>query len=320
MPLVTPRFVCALAAVTIGPLTSIAQEPPNAYESATQPGPGTFIFKPQLRSFYLDDAPSSPWGDTHQLSFSNTLNFGIAPDWSASIRFPLEQRWQSDRASAGNEESFGIGDVTTLLKWRVWRNDTSPLDTQRLAVFGGLEWPLGQSEFSSYSFDPILGLAYTQVTGRHGINLSGAWKFTTDGDDAPLLAGEGQAELFRYDAAYLFRFHPEQYTADTKGACRSGPRPLRFLMDGLSSYWTVIWEFRMSNFRSCTPGSGVSAARSVPTSSAQSRPVIWYVACAIRFPNDCDRTRWSLSAAAEAAGFPHVGRGARDTRSRLLRR
>lgn len=218
MPLVTQRFVCALAAVTIGSLTSIAQEPPNAYESATQPGPGTFIFKPQLRYFYLDDAPSSPWGDTHQLNFSNTLNFGIAPDWSASIRFPLEQRWQSDRTSASSEESFGIGDLTTLLKWRVWRNDTSPLDTQRLALFGGMEWPLGQSEFSSHSFDPILGLAYTQVTGRHGVNLSGAWKFTTDGDDAPLLAGEGQADLFRYDAAYLFRFHPEQYTADTKGA------------------------------------------------------------------------------------------------------
>lgn len=161
---------------------------------------------------------TSPWGDTQQLNFSNTLNFGIAPDWSASVRFPLEQRWQSDRTAAGTEESFGIGDLTTLLKWRVWRNDTSPRDTQRLAVFGGLEWPLGQSEFSSYSFDPILGLAYTQVTGRHGFNFSGAWKFTTEGDDAPLLAGEGQADLFRYDAAYLFRFHPEQYAADTKGA------------------------------------------------------------------------------------------------------
>ncbi|MBK8916227.1 MAG: hypothetical protein IPM64_16800 [Phycisphaerales bacterium] len=195
----------------------MAQEPPNAYESATQPGPGTFIFKPQLRYFYLDDAPSSPRSETHQLNFSNTLNFGIAPDWSASIRFPLEQRWQSDRASS-DEESFGIGDLTTLLKWRVWRNDTSPLDTQRLAVFGGLEWPLGQSEFSSYSFDPIVGTAYTQVSGRHGINLSGAWKFTTDGDENPLLAGDGQADLLRYDAAYLFRLDPERYTAETKGA------------------------------------------------------------------------------------------------------
>ncbi len=215
---VTRRFVCTLAAITIGAVGASAQEPPNAYESATQPGPATFIFKPQLRYFYLDEARASPRGETHQLNLSNTLNFGIARDWSASLRFPLEQRWQSDGAGAGNEESFGIGDLTTLLKWRVWRNDTSPLDTQRLAVFGGLEWPLGQSEFSSYSFDPILGLAYTQVTGRHGVNLSGAWKFTTDGEDAPLLAGEGQADLFRYDAAYLFRIDPERYTAETKGA------------------------------------------------------------------------------------------------------
>lgn len=212
------RTCRALAvALAIPAATVMAQEPPNAYESATQPGPGTFIFKPQLRYLYLDDAPSSPRSETHQLSFSNTLNFGIAPDLSASIRFPVEQRWQSEGAFSG-EESFGIGDLTTLLKWRVWRNDTSPLDTQRLAVFGGLEWPLGQSEFSSDSFAPIVGAAYTQVSGRHGINVSGAWKFTTDGDENPLVAGGGQADLLRYDAAYLFRLDPARYTAETKGA------------------------------------------------------------------------------------------------------
>ncbi|MCC6358976.1 MAG: hypothetical protein IT450_09545 [Phycisphaerales bacterium] len=221
MPLSFPRLT-ATVCIALVAASANAQEPPNAYESATQPGPGTFIFKPQLRYFDLNDAPASRWGETHQLNFSNTLNFGIARDWSASVRFPLEQRWQSSSAAGGSEESFGVGDLTTLLKWRVWRNDTSPLDTQRLAVFVGLEWPLGQSEFSSRSFDPVLGAAYTQVTGRHGVNLSGAWKFTTDGDDAPLLAGEGQADLFRYDAAYLFRIHPEQYTADTKGAWYAG--------------------------------------------------------------------------------------------------
>lgn len=64
----------------------------------------------------------------------------------------------------------------------------------------------------------MIGFAYTQVAGRHGLNGSLQWTFTTAGNDEPIFAGEDTADLGRYDLAYLFRLSPEQYSVDTTGA------------------------------------------------------------------------------------------------------
>lgn len=204
-------LACAL------PHPADAQEPPNAYESATQPGPGTFIYKPQWHYIHFGDDPARRLREADHLTLTNTLNFGLAPDWSLSLRVPLEQRWQTYRAG-DHETSFGVGDFTTLAEWRIWRDDRGALDTQRLVLLGGMEWPSGQSEFSSHSFDPLLGAAYTGVAGRHGANLSAVWKFTTAGMRDPLLPGDSRADLLRYDAAYLYRLWPEEFSAETQGA------------------------------------------------------------------------------------------------------
>ncbi|MGE0481845.1 MAG: hypothetical protein AB7Q17_15385 [Phycisphaerae bacterium] len=205
-----------LAGLTAAP--ALAQEPINAFDSATQPGPGTFILKEQLRYSRLEDSQRRGGAEIDQLALNSTLNVGLFRDWSLSLRAPLDQRWQERRPAGGNEHSFGVGDVTTLLKWRFWREDRGALDTARLALVVGAEIPTGQSEFSNGGFDPLIGLAYTQIAGRHGFNANVAWTFTTEGDERPLLAGEGRADLLRYDAAYLFRIHPAAYDASTQGA------------------------------------------------------------------------------------------------------
>lgn len=219
MPTRAPRSLAlplALLIAAFSTSSAAAQEPPNAFDSATLPGPGTFIYKPQWRYARFADDPTPLGREVHQLTFAQALNVGLAPDWALSLRVPLLQRWETN--PRGAEQSFGVGDITTLVKWRIWRHDPKPLDTHRLAIVAGLEWPSGQSEFSSFSIDPIIGLAYTQITGRHGLNAAAAWKFTTDGREYPLLAGEGQADYLRYDAAYLFRIAPTTYTAETLGA------------------------------------------------------------------------------------------------------
>ena len=64
----------------------------------------------------------------------------------------------------------------------------------------------GDSNFSSDSYDPLLGLVYTQSHGRHGFDAALLWKFNTAGGPAP--------DRLRYDVAYVYRLQPEQYTVD----------------------------------------------------------------------------------------------------------
>lgn len=197
---------------------ALAQEPINAFDSATQPGPGTFILKEQVRYSRLEEARGTRGTETDQLALHSTLSVGLFRDWSLTLHAPLEQRWQERGRQDEHEHSFGVGDVTTLLKWRFWRDDRGALDTARLALVGGVELPTGQSEFSSGGFDPLIGVAYTQIAGRHGFNADVVWKFNTEGDETALLAGEGRAEVLRYDAAYLYRIHPAAYDASSQGA------------------------------------------------------------------------------------------------------
>jgi hypothetical protein len=48
----------------------------------------------------------------------------------------------------------------------------------------------GDAPLTSDSCDPILGLAYTKTSGRHGVNAAAACTFRTNGNDEPAVAGD----------------------------------------------------------------------------------------------------------------------------------
>ena len=83
---------------------------------------------------------------------------------------------------------------------------TGPTEPARLNLLGGMEVRSGESNVSSDSYDPLLGLVYTQSHGRHGFDAALLWKFNTAGGPAP--------DRLRYDVAYVYRLQPEQYTVD----------------------------------------------------------------------------------------------------------
>lgn len=209
----------ALFATLCAAAWACAQEPINAADSATQPSPGHFIIKEQFRFYALDvEGPRDRRGEARDAVLFSTLNVGVRPDVSLSFRFPAALR---ERELAGEDSvsrEAGAADLTALAKWRVVRHDTGALDTIRASLIAGSEFRTGQPPFSSEGFNPILGAAYTQIAGRHGLNASLQWVFATGGAAEPLLAGESTADVLRYDLAYLFRLSPEQYTADTHGA------------------------------------------------------------------------------------------------------
>lgn len=216
----TNRRLVAVIGALCAHASAVAQEPINAEDSATQPSPGHVIYKEQFRfySLDLDQGSRERKGEIREYALFTTLNVGLAADAALSFRVPVAFREREFSLRDNFDHEAGVGDATVLAKWRVFRNDTGPLDSARLSLIGGADIRTGDTPFTSDAYNPILGLAYTQIIGRHGFNGALQWTFTTDGNDEPIFAGESTADVGRYDLAYLFRLSPEQYAADTPGA------------------------------------------------------------------------------------------------------
>lgn len=197
-----------------------AQEPINAADSATQPSPGRVILKEQFRFYRLDmkTGPRDGRGAIEDFGLFTTVNVGVTRDTSLSFRIPAIFREREFTDSDRARRDVGVGDLTALAKWRIFQADTGPLDTARLSLIGGMDVRTGDGPFTRDAYNPIAGLAYTQIAGRHGVNASMQYTFTTGGVDRPVLPGESTADLLRGDLAYLYRLSPRQYTAETRGA------------------------------------------------------------------------------------------------------
>jgi hypothetical protein len=198
---------------------ALGQEPVNAFESATSPSPGRVILKEQFRfeRLELETGPRRRRGEISDYTLATTVNIGLLRDTSLSLRFPAVYR-DRERGDGGTDRDVGVGDGTVLVKQRIWRHDGGALDTQRLSVFGGAAVRTGDGPFTDDAYNPLAGLAYTQIAGRHGFNASLAWLFTTGGADEPITAGSSTADLLRYDGAYLYRLAPEMFEVETPGA------------------------------------------------------------------------------------------------------
>lgn len=95
----------------------------------------------------------------------------------------------------------GVGDLTFLAKYRFWQRDTRPGETYRWAALGGLNVRSGDSEFSSDSYDPILGTVFTLQRDRNLLDADLIYQFNTGRD-------ESRHDALRYDLAYSYRFFP----------------------------------------------------------------------------------------------------------------
>ncbi|HWL92890.1 MAG TPA: hypothetical protein VNT79_05095, partial [Phycisphaerae bacterium] len=135
----------------------LAQEPINAFDSATQPSPGHVIFKEQFRynRFDLNTGPSEQRGKIEDATLFTTLNVGIAPDVAISLRAPVIFREREFNRTDRVDRDQGVGDVMALAKWRIYRNDTGPLDSARLSLIGGMDVRTGNSPFTSDAYSPV---------------------------------------------------------------------------------------------------------------------------------------------------------------------
>jgi hypothetical protein len=195
---------------------ALAQEATNT-PAATQPAVGKLYMRQKFQSIRLGDDPSPDDRDVDKFLSTTTLVYGVTRNVSASVELPLVYAVE-DPASGETESDFGVNDVMFQVKYRPLQIDLNPLDSVRFAVYAGVEVPSGDGDFSSHSFDPLVGGVFTAILGRHGFNQSLSYKFNFGGDDFNTRAGDGPDDALRYDSAYLFRLSPAAYGPETTAA------------------------------------------------------------------------------------------------------
>lgn len=204
--------ICALLALA-SPVS--AQTPINA-PGAMQPSTGTGI---------VHVMPMIRWEGSNPLTGQQSaiddlalvqIAYGVSKNIGIQFDAPMVYRDVHVGPAGGPGDEFGIADSTALVKWRIYQDDPAPAETTRFSLVGGLQIP-GDSDYtwdsSSDAWDPIVGFIFSTVRGRNGFNADALWEFYTGGK-----RDQGRGDSMRFDASYLFRLSPEQYSAETQGA------------------------------------------------------------------------------------------------------
>ena len=187
--------------------------------AAVQPGYEILIARQEAMYMRLDDPRAGGAGTIDTYHVETTFAYGIDRDKALMLHVPV-MHWDLENPSAlPDADGSGIDDIPLMFQWRFLQQDLGAIDTRRAVLLAGVELPSYDPNFSSDSFDPLLGIAYTQIHGRHGFNASALWKFNTSADTGYHVDfGDSKHDAFKLDLAYLYRLAPEQYAADTQGS------------------------------------------------------------------------------------------------------
>jgi outer membrane putative beta-barrel porin/alpha-amylase len=214
-------------------------------DAAVQPSAGHFLLRQQLEFMKLGRDPTGFGHQVREYIATTNITYGLTQNFALTANIPLI--WQSvdsevtDHSGHGGGggfpgfpfpfppppttdvahplgSDFGLDDITIGFKWRIYEHDFGPIDTLRIALLGATETPTGEDAYSSDSWDPEIGAVISYIQGRHGANASLLWKFNTGKHPLNLHAGMGEDDALFYNASYLFRLLPSQYTTHSKDA------------------------------------------------------------------------------------------------------
>ena len=189
--------------------------------SAAQPSPGVMLFRQTYEFTQYGDDPTELGRRTFDFHIHTQLAYGISKEVAVIGMWGVTYRDQ-DSNDASPEQSFsdyGQGDFHAMVKWRVWKLDTGPIDTMRLSVLFGLDFPTGEDPFGNDGWDPMIGAVFTSIQGRHGVNAAVRWKFNThQRDDLAVTHGDLLEDMLHIDTAYLYRITPAEFSMQSNDA------------------------------------------------------------------------------------------------------
>lgn len=189
-------------------LPARAQQPTNA-PSATLPGPGLFTYRPMIRYDRFKEGPGGSDGEIERTRFMHHLMYGLAPEWGAFAMVSLVSR--DFESPSGDESDTGIGDTELGVSYRFFRHDFGPIETFRAAAQVSARLPTGSSEFSNDAVNPAIGITTTTIFGRHGLNTSAKYEFTTGETSNRIDPGDGLSDHLMLTGSYLYRLWPASY-------------------------------------------------------------------------------------------------------------
>lgn len=202
------RAVGALALVACGLAASTGLAGPINSDVAFTPREGGTIFR--LRYIYSEAGAAGAIRHVNRSKVLGTYVFGLRSNLALILTVPYVNR-QVDRVVPRlgrlEEAHDGVGDITFLLKYRFWQEDSGPQQTKRWAVLGGINIRSGDLDFSSDSYDPIVGTVYSWRRDRHAVDADLIYQFNTG-------RGKFRHDDLRYDLAYSYRFAPATFEVD----------------------------------------------------------------------------------------------------------
>ena len=182
-------------AVGAGINTNLALTPPK----------GGSIFR--LQYSYVKADGHGPVRQINRSTVTGTYVYGVEPNLALFLTVPYSNQ-QVDKVVPQpgriEEAHDGVADLTFLAKYRFWQKDPRPQETLRWAALGGMNIRSGDSDFSSDSYDPILGTVFSWQRDRGWLDADMSWLFNT-GD------GENRHDVLRYNVSYSYRLFPTVY-------------------------------------------------------------------------------------------------------------
>jgi Putative MetA-pathway of phenol degradation len=177
--------------------------------------------------------------------------YGVNPNLALIVNVPyVSARVDRFAPKLGRFEvkRDGLADITALLKLRIWQEDIGPLQTRRAAILAGMNVRSGDSDFSSDSYDPMLGAVYSYREDRNVFDADILYQLNTAG-------GEGRHDVIRYDVSYSYRVFPAvfeedmleelQLVAELNGSYTTSGDHEVFIAPGLQ-YTTERWTWELS--------------------------------------------------------------------------
>lgn len=184
-------------------------------QAATMPSTGNSVIRQQFHLYESGFNPETGSQSTRTFQSETGLQLGLDVGWSLMIKALAEYGRVDTGTDIDTDTDFTTFDV--MAKYRFYMNNPGGVDTERAALLFGVRLDVEDST----NADPHIGVVYTRVMGLHGFNAELHYTHTTGGYQDTLdntLGGEGAADAFNYNFAYVYRVFPAVFTADSTGA------------------------------------------------------------------------------------------------------
>ena len=212
-----------LACTLVCTSQALAQAPLNS-DVALTPSKDGWIIRLQWRYSKLADDPTPLDREVHQSVVPLTVVYGATEDLAFQGTLRIIDR-ETEFGSGATQTDTGFADIPLLAKYRFYQDDKAG-KTTRWAAIGGLEVPTFDNDFSSESFDAIIGTVWTHQELEWEIDWDVLYKFNTAGGIA------GDDEL-RADFTATYRLlGGESNATGPWGLYAIGELNAKYLMDG----------------------------------------------------------------------------------------